>query len=42
MLADDDAGDADSLVATILADVGRHRGEAPQQDDVTVLALVAR
>jgi hypothetical protein len=38
----DPAGGARELVDALLAAVAAHRGEAPQQDDVTLVVLVAR
>ena len=37
-----DGGSAAELCADVLADLYRHRGEAPQEDDLTLVALVAR
>lgn len=43
MLAAPSSGDsARALCDAVLADVAAHRGTAPQQDDVTLVALVAR
>ena len=37
-----DGSSAAELCADVLADLYRHRGEAPQEDDLTLVALVAR
>ena len=38
----DGEGGAVDLCVTLMADLERHRGDAPQEDDLTLVALVAR
>jgi sigma-B regulation protein RsbU (phosphoserine phosphatase) len=42
LLAHPVEGTAAELCADVLADLYRHRGEAPQEDDLTLVALIAR
>ena len=37
-----EGGTAAELCADVLADLYRHRGEAPQEDDLTLVAMIAR